>query len=258
MAQAPFRPLEALKALRKLIEDPTKTEEAFRVVRSLDGPFFGRTFERFRKDPTGARLMASKSSLLAALRDRTALEKCPEGSLGRAYLAFCDREGITPGGLVEASDAVPMAPGLTEDEKFFIDRMRDSHDLWHVMTGFRTDLGGELAVLTFSLAQSWGPGLSLLVAGGLMETYKSGEIGRSARKLVRHAWRVGREAKWFPLAPWEEWLERPLDEVRVEMGILSIPVYNPVYVADVVGTGTAMGSGMSMGTRMSALNDKVA
>ncbi len=254
MASAPFRPLEAVKALRKLIEDPTKTEEAFRVVRSLDGPFFGRTFRRFRSDATGARLLAAKSSLLSALRDRAALEALPEGSLGRAYLAFCDREGITPGGLVEASDAVPMAPGLTEDERWFIDRMRDSHDLWHVLTGFRTDLGGELSVLTFSLAQTWGPGLTLLVAGGLMETYKSGEIGAYARKLVRHAWRVGRSANWFPLAPWEEWLARPLDEVRVEMGVLSIPVYTPVYVTDVVGTGTAMGSGMSMGTRMQSLN----
>ena len=30
--------------------------------------------------------------------------------------------------------------------------------------------------------------------------------------------------------------------------------FSPVYVTDVIGTGTAMGSGMSMGTRMSALN----
>lgn len=254
MATAPFRPLEALRALKKLIEDPTKTEEAFRVVRSLDGPFFGRTFGRFRADAEGARLLASRRSLLAALRDRAALEKLPEGSLGRAYLAFCDREGITPGGLVDASDAVPMAPGLTEDERWFIDRMRDSHDLWHVVTGFRTDLGGELSVLAFSLAQTWGPGLTLLVLGGLIETYKSGEIGAYARKLVADAWRTGRRARWFPLAAWEEWLARPLDEVRVEMGVYSVPVYTPMYAADVIGTGTAIGAGMSVGTRMASLN----
>jgi ubiquinone biosynthesis protein COQ4 len=253
MASAPFRPLEALRALQKLIQDPTKTEEAFRVVRSLDGPFFGRTFRRFKRDATGARLMASKSSLLAALRDCAALEKLPEGSLGRAYLAFCDREGITPGGLVEASDAVPMADGLTEDEKWFIDRMRDSHDLWHVVTGYRTDLGGELSVLTFSLGQTWGPGLTLLVAGGVFETYRSGEAGQYARRLVRDAWRTSRRAAWFPLAPFEEWLARPIDEVRNELGIFAVPVYTPVYVTDVQGTGTtAMGSGMSMGQRINA------
>jgi ubiquinone biosynthesis protein COQ4 len=250
MAHAPFRPLEAVKSLRKLIEDPTKTEEAFRVVRSLDGPFFPRTFKRFSRDATGNRLMTSRSSLLAALRDRASLEKLPEGSLGRAYLAFCDREGITPGGLVEASDAVPMAPGLTDDERWFIDRMRDSHDLWHVLTGYRTDLTGELSVLTFSVAQTWGPGLTLLVLGGLMETYKSGEIGAHARKLVADAWRTGRRAKWFATAPWEEWLGRPLDEVRFEMGVYSVPVYTPVYMTDVEGTA----AGMSVGERMSVLN----
>ena len=250
MARAPFRPLEALKALRILIQDPTKTEEAFRVVRSLDGPFFGRTFARFAKDPEGARLMAARSSLLSALRDRASLEKLPEGSLGREYLAFCDREGITPGGLVEASDAVPMAPGLSDDERWFIDRMRDSHDLWHVLTGYRTDLTGELSVLTFSLAQQWGPGLSLLVLGGLVETYKSGEIGAHARKLVADAWRTGRRANWFPAAPWEEWLARPLDEVRFAMGVYSVPVYTPVYAVDVVGEGMSVGARMAQLTKV--------
>ena len=240
MTTAPFRPLEALKALRKLIADPTQTEEAFRVIRNLDGPVFARTFRRFKRDAVGARMLAAKPSLLAALRDRAALEACPDGSLGRAYLAFCEREGITPGGLVEASDAAKLPEDtMTADERWFADRMRDSHDLWHVVTGYRTDLGGELSVLTFSLAQTWGPGLFVLVAGGISETFRSGELGAGARKLVGNAYRTGRAASWFPVVPWEQWMARSLDDIRVELGVLSVPVYRPVYVHEVYGARAA-------------------
>src|SRR5688572_11493175 len=133
-----FRPFEALDALHKLIEDPNDTEQAFRIVRSIDGGGLERMFRRFGASAEGRALLAERPSLLAALRDRDALLAMPEGSLGRAYAAFCDREGIAPGGLVEASEASDA--DISPELRWFADRMRDSHDLWHVVTGFRTDL----------------------------------------------------------------------------------------------------------------------
>ncbi len=83
--------------------------------------------------------------------------------MGRAYLAFCDREGITPGGLVEASmleDRDLLEPRF----RYMADRLRDSHDLWHVVTGYRTDLLGENAVLAFTAAQTDSVGVGVLAA----------------------------------------------------------------------------------------------
>src|SRR5687767_4124801 len=135
----PVRPVDAVLALSRLIRDPNDTEQAFRIVRALDGPHSERFFIRFAQSEGGKKLLRERPSILAALSDRASLEAMPEGSLGRAYLAFCEREGISPGGLVEASE-LEERDKLDPDFRYMADRMRDSHDLWHVVTGYRTDL----------------------------------------------------------------------------------------------------------------------
>ncbi|MEC7524728.1 MAG: Coq4 family protein [Myxococcota bacterium] len=228
----PVRPLDALVALRKLLDDPDDTEQAFRVVRALDGHQAGRFLERFRASPDGARLLRERPSLLAALSDRDALRRLPEGSLGRAYLAFVEREGITADGLVEVSQTGDRILS-DRDFGFLADRMRDSHDLFHVVTGYRTDLIGEASVLSFTAAQTESPGTALLVAGGFVRSFGfRPEVGRTARRQIRAAWRRGKRAEWLIAAPWERLLERPLQEVRLRYRLGPAPVYAPLRVAD--------------------------
>jgi ubiquinone biosynthesis protein COQ4 len=227
-----FRPFEALEALHKLIEDPDDTEQAFRIVRSIDGGGLERMYRRFGATADGRAMLVERPSLLDALRDRGALLAMPEGSLGRAYAAFCEREGIAPGGLVEASETTDA--DVSPELRWFADRMRDSHDLWHVVTGFRTDLRGELSLLAFTTAQTDGLGVGLLSATGFLRSFAlPSEMGAPTRRLVLEAFARGRRAKWLPATRWEALLARPLDEVRIELGLLSVPVYRPLYPADV-------------------------
>lgn len=222
------KPRTALRSLRKLIADPSDTEEAFRVVRSLDGPAVAKNVRRMRTHPVGMRILEERPDLLARLRNTKALAALPEGSVGRAYRAFCELEGITPGGLVEASNNVPM-PFEGDELRYFANRMRDAHDLWHLVAGYRTDLLGELAVLVFSYTQGKGPGVALLAAGGLFESLRYAEFGRDLRTLARGAWRRGNACGWLPAIYWEEQLARPLEELRHELGLSAPPVYTPLY-----------------------------
>lgn len=83
----------------------------------------------------------------------------PAGSLGREYLHFLERENITAQGLVQASDVEPGASWQDDAHLVYLrDRLRDTHDLWHVVTGYHGDLVGEGALLAFSFAQTWNPG----------------------------------------------------------------------------------------------------
>lgn len=230
--QRRFEFREALTALRRLLANPDDTEQAFRVVRALDGGSLAWVLERMKRDTHGAELLSRRPSLLAAMSDTDALAAMPEGSLGRAYLAFCAREGIAAGGLVEASEST-NADIVDPELRFVADRMRDSHDLWHVVTGHRTDLAGELSVLAFTAAQTHGPGVSLLVLGGYLHSFHLwGEVGAQGRRMTREALARGRRAEFFPSAPWENLLARPLEEVRLELGISSVPVYQPFYRRD--------------------------
>ena len=109
--------------------------------------------------------------------------------------------------------------------------MRDSHDLWHVFAGCRTDLAGELAVLTFTAAQTGNFGVGLLAMAGFVKSFTlPEELGHRGRALVKGAWRRGRAADFLPVAPWEQLLARPLDEVRAELGVEPMPTYEPMYV----------------------------
>jgi len=230
-----FRPVEAARAMRRLLDDPDATEEAFNVIRHVDGGGIHRLHRRFTASESGQRLLRDRPSLLDALSDTAALAALPEGTLGRAYLQFCEREGITPGGLVEPSVNEDRL-ALDDERRYIADRMRDSHDLFHVVTGYRTDLAGELSVLAFTTAQTGSIGTAFLVLAAYLHSFSIDEdqLGERARRLARRAFARGLEAQWLPAAEWERLLTLPLDEVRLELGITAVPVYRPRYKADLL------------------------
>ena len=65
----------AVRSLRELIRDPESTEKAFDFFFAIGRGDFERQFRRFARDPEGARLLAARPSLLAALCDRDALSR---------------------------------------------------------------------------------------------------------------------------------------------------------------------------------------
>ncbi len=227
-----FRPIAAIKAARNLVRDPESTDQAFRLLRSLDRREMPRLYARFAASAEGRQLLAERPSLLEALSDREALEAMPADSLGRAYLDFCDREGITADGLVEAS-AADDRHFDNEGHRYIVDRLRDSHDLWHVVTGCRTDLFGEIAVLAFSAAQTRGLGVGALALVGYGHSFRiPGDLSRPARRMARECFARGRRAQWLPAVHWEKLLSRPLDEVRARLGIEPVPAYETCYKRD--------------------------
>src|SRR5690242_8435896 len=97
-------PLRALRALGALTRDPDDTSQVFTIIDSFSLHAPARVMKAFRASETGRRLLAEKPDIVPLLADRAALRRLPAGTLGRAYLAFVEREGITADGLVAASD----------------------------------------------------------------------------------------------------------------------------------------------------------
>ncbi len=208
------------RAIRPFMADPDRTELALEAISAVSPRDFERLFQRFVADPDGRRLFAERPSLLAALSDRARLHAMPEGSFGRAYADFMDAGQLTADGLVEADLASEAALGIDvrdPDRRWFSERLRDMHDLWHVLDGYGRDEAGEAANLAFSYAQMPFRGIALiLVAAALIEPYES-RIGWP-RYLLR-AWRRGRRTRPLVMARYEELLARPLEEVRATLGI---------------------------------------
>lgn len=217
--QPPRRPMEwkrAWRALRILIRDSERTDQVFEIIRALAGNSWESNFQRFCAHPEGRRLLQERPDLFATLADRDALRQLPEGSFGRAYLAFMEAGDLTPQGLVEAeveNDAQwPNDVPADADHQFFGDRIRDMHDLWHVLSGYGRDEAGEAANLAFSLGQIPEPGIALIVLTGAVIGPK--DVRLTWPRYMLKAYNRGRRATLLSAVPYERLLAEPLDDVR--------------------------------------------
>ena len=104
--------------------------------------------------------------------------------------------------------------------------MRDTHDLWHTVTGYRGDLLGELSLLAFTLGQHWNNAIAAIVAGGLLKGFM-----RGAGPFVVQGFRRGRASEWLPAQDWESLLPLPLEDVRARLRVGAPPVYDEIRTA---------------------------
>jgi ubiquinone biosynthesis protein COQ4 len=226
MAFIQFQPLRALRAARTLFADPDDLPQVFTIIESFSGNTLERIARRMQAEESGRRLMREQPDLVATLTDREALAQLPEGSFGRAYLEFVERENISADG-IRAAAAQGMQRELPAPLDYVSARLRDTHDLWHVLTGYSGDVLGETALLAFIFAQTRNPGIALIIALGLLKTTAAAQ-GGSARATILDGYRRGRRTRWLPAVEWEQLLALPLSEVRTRLQADAPPVYTPI------------------------------
>ena len=213
-----------LGAMRALLDDPDDTEKAVDFFYAVGRREFERNFQRFAASRAGRALLAERPALVAAMSDRAPLAALPEGSFGRAYLAFLEEHGFQAMGLLELQKRVEAkwaaeegVPPLDPVRVWFRERFVLAHDLYHVLTGYGTDDLGEAALLAFTLAQAPGRGQAVLTIGAALEVVRA--FGWRWVPYDFRAWRRGRTAAWLAAAPWEELLPLRLETVRRLLGI---------------------------------------
>jgi len=225
----PIRPFVAATALYRLRANPQDSGQFTLALEALEGNSELRLYRRLRNDPDGQRVLSRQPAILAALSDRERLRALPPDSLGSHYLAWTERQGTTAAELAQVVEAGRAGAGRDPrrgDPHFVETWMRDTHDLYHVVTGYDTDVLGEMCVAAFVAAQTHNSGLwaSLLVGFGV--------IGRKQPRSVPLALRamaVGRRAAFLPAQDWVALLPEPLREVRQRLRVETAPAYEPFY-----------------------------
>ncbi len=222
----PMRWRRSLRALRELLDDPEDTQKASDVFYAIGYHDCERRFRRFAASDTGRRLLAERPDLCAALSDREALLRLPEGSLGRAYLDYMDRNGYDPATLVEMERRVQARwqreeglPIMDPLRGWYQERIMLTHDLFHVLTDYGTDHVGEATLLAFTFAQMRGRAQALVTFGAALEVFRA--LGPAWLRYDWAAWRRGRRASWLVACPWEELLPLRLDTARALLGVES-------------------------------------
>ena len=218
------RPLKALSATRRLMDEPESTELVFEIIGHLAGPNFERLYERSMADPVGHAILEERRDLLPTLNDRATLAALPDRTLGATYARFMEAEQITADGLEDASQ-IEEVEFYDDRARCLSERLRDMHDLWHIVSGYGRDYLGEASLLAFTYAQTRNRGIGFIV---LMAAYRYRRGGHpTAVSVMREAYRRGRAAQFLPAADWEALLALPLDDVRTHLGIGDPPYYEP-------------------------------
>ncbi len=225
-----LHPLDAWRAFRRLMGNPEDTRQVFAIFRALRGASGLKTFRRFAASEAGADLLLRRPSLIAALNDRALLRALPGGTMGRAYLAFMEEENLSADGLVDASKAADWDTDAVPPEmEFYRSRMRDAHDLTHILSGYGRDPLGELCLLAFMYRHNGNLGMAFMVAMSWLR------LPKTAKAAVKEAWKNGAKATWFQNLDFETLLTRNLDDVRASLGIVPPTVYRalkaPSYAA---------------------------
>jgi ubiquinone biosynthesis protein COQ4 len=105
------------------------------------------------------------------------------------------------------------------DANYVVLRMRQMHDIIHVVTGFDTSEEGELGVQGFLFAQIASP-LSMILVGAAalsLPFHKQEKWVRYMNNVTR-GWLLGRSAKLCFAEDWELLWDLPLTEVRRRLG----------------------------------------
>jgi len=219
------RPLVALRAMRKLGQDPDDTAQAIVVIAALAGNSNQRLLRRFRRSPRADAILRERRDLYHLLSDREGLLALPAGSLGREIGEWFAREQIGAQGLAQAAATARTQLGTTPpdgaEEQVFFTRLLNLHDVFHVLTGYDRDLRGEAAVLAFTLAQTRSPGIAYIVLRVLLRAGWGSEMGR----LIRQGFRRGLRSAWLIDEEWEALMPRPIGEVRDRLGVGSPLAY---------------------------------
>jgi ubiquinone biosynthesis protein COQ4 len=200
------RLVTGLRALARLRQDPDDTEMALRAALHLNAGRLPKLVAAFEAQPEGRELLRTRPAIDSEHVDLAALANLPEGTLGRSYSEFLRSRNLTP--------EVFAAPREVRNEqaRYIAQRIRQTHDLWHVVTGYDTHVLGEVELQAFTYAQLKMP-FSLLIA--LFGASKASPLSPRVASRIWAAYRRGKRAEPLVWRAWERLFATPLSELRL-------------------------------------------
>lgn len=221
-----FRPLKAWRHMQRLLADKEDTAQVFYIIEALNGDSALRDFERFIATPQGRAQLEKRTCLPPLLDDHAPLHALPPGSVGRTYAEFMEREGLTAAGLVAESEKQQAKWREIEDDLLWYgNRLRDTHDMMHILTGYGRDALGEASLLGFTHSQHGGLGVSFIAFMGGRRISRVAPKDAQIRAVIAEGRRNGKFASRIIEQDIEALLPRQLDEVRRELGIREPAAY---------------------------------
>lgn len=201
----------AFRCLQILKDHPGDTIAAPLLNACIDHTAYQRILEQLQQTDEGRDLLARRPSLQGDEVDLPTLTALPEHTLGHQYARYYRDNGIVP---------FHTENPINDDLDYIAKRYRETHDLYHVVTGYQTDPHGEMELQAFVMGNIGIRTPLIIVPMGSLGILRNkldqrpGHTPTGYLREIREAYRRGRRARSFFSFPFEAHWETPLDEVR--------------------------------------------
>ena len=215
-----FQPIKAMRHFRKLVADKEDTEQVFHIIEATAGRRSAAQAADFIGSPEGQRLLHQGADIPRILDDHNRWADCGPNTVAAHYMAFMKREGLTARGLVEESHKwLPPEKRHPDLYEWYFERLRDTHDLFHVLTTYGRDALGEAALLGFSYQQNHNRGILFIAYAGANEIRKATGTKAPLFAAIKEGRRLGKTAAKLGHLDIEALMREDIDAARARLNI---------------------------------------
>lgn len=156
--------LKAVAALATFLKEPDKLDSVLKIASSMkESDLSNQMTDILLQDKQMSTLIAERWQPPEYTLEQ--LHKLPAGTLGNIYANQLLSLNLSP------DDLLPKGE-IKSDRDYIQLRARQTHDIIHVITGFKTDEVGEIGLQAFNLAQIKSPVSALIIFGGILTGLK--------------------------------------------------------------------------------------
>ena len=221
-----FRSLKVWKHFRKLVADKEDTEQVFHIIEALKGKKSHRQAWNFIASAEGQRMMREEVNIPAILDDHDRWADCGPNTVAQHYIRFMKREGLSAAGLVAESHKWSPPENRHQDQtEWYFERLRDTHDLFHVLTTYNRDGMGEACLLGFSYEQNHNLGILFIAYAGTRERLKEVPTKAPIFDALREGRALGKAAAKIAHQDIEALMREDIDQARKRLNIGEPVIY---------------------------------
>ena len=204
------------------------TNNAFEILKRLrDSKPMKRCLKLLERDPVSRDLIERRK--LIAPYSLQALERLPQGTLGRVFAEVCKAMNYD----INFYPKPEFFHNLETAADYVNYRVLATHDIQHIVTGFALNGAGETGVISLSVQQFGFPGYAFIDLASLMRAWLTAdqpyrdiedeqEKTRTARyklQCIIKGMAMGEEATSLFPVDWHSLMDKDLSVVRQELGI---------------------------------------
>lgn len=207
------------RALKHTLYHPTNALIFLsQIVRHGSGPSLKYTYKKMLETRVGGQMAFKSEEILHYIPE---LKDRPAGSVGRiSYEKF--KQAQLKVVKISRRQANDKWIDAEHPYSWMARRYRDTHDFWHVLTGYPTTIDGEMCLAMFSFAQT--RSLSWLVIGltilfDLGRPFRERDFTLTRLRMAYEAYKNGKKAKFLLAENYDKLLSENLQDARERLNV---------------------------------------